>query len=532
VTIRFYDRDNEDRLLSIERCHFDAANGSVPRALSRIADLKEEFPSDSDVLYSEALIRCEYLGQGLFAGKLYQDAFARDPRKALAACNAAIYSTSREERVHWLEIAKRLLPTDQMLTAMEEIDRRASADRVPFWAVIRDEAIHSGEQGHHGNAAARLEIALQANVGDDLNERILRRARAEHLREQDRQTHRLAEGNAERPLACERLALQEALREITEMLRLDEYDPEAWNFKAAWCVMLERYQEANEAADRASALRPNGYAKPHHNRALALQAMGRYEEARTAVRNALHIATDTNDAGDIALAQGLLKAIDEEQSGITLEKLEPMLEDIVHKTMLLSEHEESRGGKEDPRANLEILAQGLLRRGKKLSDGSDLSFVPLMAELLTYVTPDTCFWVLSRVQELSPKTDEQCMHAVLYLVGHATGVVQLDAARLMALFLIVPKKSPLVRKTYRLAILEPLAAAGSPFTEIDQQVRCALAHFHPFLPSLVADQEPVGINGIERARRVLLPRLTGPVPKLRHKQRGFWRKVAEKFRLG
>ena len=67
--MRLIKKEKADKLDSIERCFFDAEHGWITLSLDRLDDLKNEFPSDPQVLYAEALIRKGFLGQGIKAEK-------------------------------------------------------------------------------------------------------------------------------------------------------------------------------------------------------------------------------------------------------------------------------------------------------------------------------------------------------------------------------------------------------------------------------------------------------------------------------
>ncbi|MBK9681528.1 MAG: hypothetical protein IPO69_22180 [Saprospiraceae bacterium] len=89
--MRFYKRTQQDKLDSAyNRSFIDAKQGRVYLALLRLQDLTEEFPEDAHVIYAEALLRMEFLGQGMIAQPLFKKAFQLENKLKEAACNATL----------------------------------------------------------------------------------------------------------------------------------------------------------------------------------------------------------------------------------------------------------------------------------------------------------------------------------------------------------------------------------------------------------------------------------------------------------
>jgi tetratricopeptide (TPR) repeat protein len=270
--------------------------------------------------------------------------------------------------------------------------------------------------------------------------------------------------------------------------------------------MLEEFEEAVQAAEHASELRPYGYAKPHQNRAIALYRLGRFQEARNALATAMEVAQGAGAWEDVQQLKALALDFDRVH---TLESLHAHLTLTLHRARHYSETEESRGGKMDSKENLETLVDGFLKRARHLVPLSTPKLVPLLAELLSYASPETCFWVNAFLARHSKELEEDFMHAALLLTGQAKGTLQQDAARLMVLFNLAVPEGDAMRWMYRLGVLEPKAAGAANFESADAALRLALRRIHPDLPTLVAVQPPVDASGIQRAKQVLLPRLNG-----------------------
>ena len=91
------------------------------------------------------------------------------------------------------------------------------------------------------------------------------------------------------------------------------------------------------------------------------------------------------------------------------------------------------------------------------------------------------------------KEFERCMSAAMFLVATESGVIERDAVRflLLVLFSWALKSPEFVREGYRLTILRVCRAASPPLSNVEAILRSEIARFHPELPGLICDQEPL-----------------------------------------
>ncbi len=116
-------------------------------------------------------------------------------------------------------------------------------------------------------------------------------------------------------------------------------------------------------------------------------------------------------------------------------------------------------------------------------------------------------------RELSPqdlKKFEQCMSAAMFLAASESGVIQRDAARFLVLVLFSwALKSPeFVRDGYRLTILRVCQAAGPPLLNLDTILRAEMLRFHPELPHLICDQEPLTAEERSQGQQIVAAHYT------------------------
>jgi hypothetical protein len=83
--LNFYNRTEEDKLSCINRCYFEADHGNIYDALERIKDLQQEFPDDPKVIFTEAQLREDFLGQGVAETARSCDSYGE--RRRARACH-------------------------------------------------------------------------------------------------------------------------------------------------------------------------------------------------------------------------------------------------------------------------------------------------------------------------------------------------------------------------------------------------------------------------------------------------------------
>ena len=128
--MKLYFRDNEDKKNTLNRCFFDAEHGWTSLSLGRLVDLHAEFPNDPQVEYAEALIRKDFLGQGIKAEELFVKAqrHSKDCSKTnetylFSIFNSAKYARSVDEYRRQERIARKLAPNDPDLGLFGQINQ-------------------------------------------------------------------------------------------------------------------------------------------------------------------------------------------------------------------------------------------------------------------------------------------------------------------------------------------------------------------------------------------------------------------------
>jgi tetratricopeptide (TPR) repeat protein len=465
---------------SIGRVHFDALHGRVPLALRRLADLARIFPEDSDLALAEGVVRLDYLGQGLAARELFEKTYHWDHKNAAGAKNATLAARSAEEFQEWAEIALAPTPQDQRFQEQVEMIREYLKDGRSFWEILLLRAGIAGQHSDFGTAAALVELAL-ISVGEmgAEHELVARRVRAKNLRELDKTAANRRLGLLEPLQPDERLALKDAVAEMTEVLRLDEYDPEMWNFKAAWCVLLQRFDEAEICADRALSLRPHGYPKPLVNKANSRLKQKKYGEALDLAEQALRVAQGTQYLSDIPLVQGIIKQATHPPEPLGSDNLSGFAGQFVRIAEAVSDEEIGGQGP------VYKLVNGVLLRLMDLE--SSLGAAAVMAELTADFSPETVSRILAGARNRDPDLFEVALLGLLYAAVQSQGALQRDAARVLALTTLRAGRVAAIRTWYRHLIQVP-AASHPELSPLFVLVLEELRRIHVALPDLIAHQ--------------------------------------------
>jgi tetratricopeptide (TPR) repeat protein len=492
-----YHRRPEMKQTILDLCFAEARQGHVDLALLRLEDLLQDFGRDSQILYEKALITWEFLGRGRETGDQFRQAYAADPCHAYAAQNASYLAEDAQAFREWVEIARMISPrhdpwVSRVPNILSELDQGAS-----YQELLIDAAHHHQEAKRFGKAAAAAELALLAGELPPDREANLRWGRAHSLRALDREAHQAQEARFEAFPPEERLTLQEAVRELERAQELDPYMPELRNLRAAWLILLGRYEEAVASTEAAIQLRPHLYAGPHINKAQALLNLGRIGEAQLAAQEALKQAQ----------ASGV--PVDLEQASFFVRKTQ---NPTVHQTRDYEQHIRS-WGRLSSREVTEVLSHrklSLSRYGREvlarfhslspLNQGAIL----LMAELLSGGDRDILAEVSKNIHKSETEVRQAMVSAALTLTVHTNGVLPRDAARFLVAVLLEDPELPAIRLAYRSLILAP-AAAGSPaWAWLPERMERELARLQPDLPGLIARQDPPDEVEKEQARRSIL----------------------------
>ena len=316
--MRLFNRDQADKINSLNRCYFDMEHGWISLALDRLADLNDEFPDDPEILYVEGDIRKRYLGQGLKAEALFLKAqsliinrTAKNENYFLATFNSAKCARNLEEYCRQESIVRKLAPNEPGLRLLDQINL-ALANGTVYADALRSIAVECQQHANYGNCAAFAEIALQAadhNLDEELG---LRSARFDALRQLDKAAAASRQIRGEVFAPNERLMLKEAMAEINIALSLDPNNHIHWNLKSAWHIFFREFSQALSAADKAIELCPEDYYKAKINKAIALAGLDRKDEAMTFIKAILdsleRLKNPTmNDKNDRELAESIIR---------------------------------------------------------------------------------------------------------------------------------------------------------------------------------------------------------------------------------
>ena len=501
--MRLYKRSKAiDLKDTIGLAQLDADFGRVRTALDRLADLADELGDDAMICYAEGLIRRDFLGQGFEAHRCFKRALELDPTHGLSACNATLGAPSEQKFRRFAEIACRLSPDDadgirESLGQFEDNN---------FANVACHQAFGYHEQKHFGSCAALLEISLTCQSADDSTEEAkMRRWRAESLRHLDRQAAAQSQTWGEALPGRERMALREAKAEIERALKLDEFDAEMWNLKAAWCIELGLHSEAVESADRAIALRPNGYPKPYRNKAVALKHQHKKDEALVVAERGRQEALSINSPSEIAGATSLIDEISNSTMDLSDESILSSIRQVC-KGMEVRTHHFAGVMK----CTVQDLYDSFVKRLAGFSSTASLEYVAPIGQLLAYVPTEAAFCILRRLagSEKTVRAYELCLEALCYAVIHSESVMQKDAARVAALLVCDETTISAMAFTWQSRFRGPAQMDPEGFGELQRSVETALGEINIHLP-ITLRFKPVMENFSDRIQQARPERIGG-----------------------
>jgi len=507
-TTRYYQRDRDDKINSINRCFTDAEQGRIELALLRIADLLEEFPNDASVLYARGLLQRDFLGSGLKARDDFENAFRAsslgEEVRGLAACNTATLARSYEESENWSAVALEILPKDRGMNSLRSAVSEAKSAEADYNATLVNFVVATPPEekaNRPGSAAAGLEAALTCRRAFRAEEEVdVRKHRAKFLRQLDQRAVATYQTLLENFPPEERLALKCAVEEMEQALALEDSDPELWNFHAAWCSLLRRDDEAIKSADKAIALRPHGYAKPWINKANALLHLNRFDEVRQCGKEAAHQAEAAGLDADLRQAQELASITRTGHEVPDKDAFTRWMKDFLKAAALTSKKEVSQKGWSGEYTEL---VNGFVKRTRPFGADWHPAYLRIIAQMLIYFSPETCYITLVEARAQNEAAYENTLNAFLYLIVNSSGALQRDATRLLCLMFLGTGSFGSARKMYRQAVLET-AAGSAEFRRLPEIVRKELARINPWFPKLVTDQEPVNEAEIAHACRTVL----------------------------
>jgi hypothetical protein len=529
-----YKLDQEDKINSINRCFFDAEHGWITLSLDRLTDLLKKFPEDAQVEYAEALIKKDFIGQGLKAQELFLKAqlHSRDKQKSnqnylFSTFNAAKYARNEEEFRKQCKIALSLAPKDSDSSFFEQITTMLD-DGVPYIDILSNTVADYQKHSKYGDCASFAELAL--NLGNlSLEDEIaLRKARMMSLRELDKaaEASRGARGEGFSPK--ERIALKDAIKELEIVISLDPYDHLLWNFKSAWFYLMDQCEDAIAAADKALSLCPIGYIKPRTNKSLCLQRIGRNDEAKQEAELAFKEANriGIEGKGDKELANSIIESLSVKPptDDYVLSFLAKRMNDSVQLTSRqeMAQWKGSSDGKE--------LLKGLIRRTSIIGKSWSMNYVRIMEELLIYFCPETVYISILKLSDSNEIAYEHCLHSVLYIAAFNENVLQRDACRFIIYMILGSIELDSIKKVYRKAILGSTIAGPDKFANLEKNIRKEIASFNLTLLKLIADQSPLTNQEIDFAKRITMARFIDGVSRDPHTiQKSFLRKFIDTY---
>jgi len=507
-----YTRHQGDEIrIWTDRAHWEAEHGRVKLAIARLQELADEFPQNPHVAYDQGLLWCHHVGNGhrareffLMAARMADEQNVKGTRW-FAARYLAILSSSPDEARSWVDIILSLAPRRHRDRKRYRLLMDDLNSGEPYGHLMWLHADKVSSDGEPGFAAAIAEIALELGKESPTFEVSVRRGRAEWLRmlDQKESQQRLPEIFP----SSDRLALQEAVAELERALQVDPHDAALWNFKAAWCELLGRHLESIEAADKAIALRPVGYPRPWINKAMALYSWERDEEALSCARKGLEVANATREEFPDAFSDATraIDTVSKPRQTPTLADFEPIMRHAVGVALKNADQLSPK------RLTTKFLGNGIRARIRVTKSDRAISYVPMMAQLLSDLGPEVAFSAVLTIAQNSIPDFALCMNAAMYLAADTDGVIQRDATRFIILnvFFHVASSVESVRNIYRTAIFVVCESAVPPLSRLDAFLRFELANFGAALPDLIANQESLTPGEEAGGMQVLLAHFTG-----------------------
>lgn len=328
----YYVYSDSDKLaIAYNRCFGDAENGRVWLALMRLDDLRKQFPDDPHLDYAEALIRIDYLGEGINAQKLCWKAFQSEPKLIEALFNSIKFAPDRNSFHERINISMRVMPNEQGILGLRGCENENRINGEPYWLYLKSILDPQLFEERPGEYASIVELIL--NEGKDeippIEYAKFVRVRGESLRKLDRKAENRMMFFGERFLPEDRLVLKKALNEFEQYIT-DPYfrNQETLNLCGVWSMLLGLQKNAIIYADEAIKAGGEDYIYPYRNKALALWEMGQHNESIKLDEETLIKA---EQAGDHVQVDEITKvlAIHRKNPPANLTEFRPMLEVVL-----------------------------------------------------------------------------------------------------------------------------------------------------------------------------------------------------------
>lgn len=497
--------------IAYKRCFADAENGRVWLALMRLEDLREQFPDDANVDYAEALIRIDYLGEGLKAGQLCWKASQSEPRLREALFNSVKYAPDRETFLNRISKVIISFPNEQGIVSLQAMELANHADGNLYWFYLRNLLDPELNEKRPGEYAAIIELILNDggdNIPPEEYAKLLR-IRGESLRKIDRNAENRLRFQGEQFLSDERIALATALKEFEENIT-DPYfrNMETLNLCSAWSMLLGFFDQSIKYADKAIELGGIEYLYPHRNKALSLWGTGKQKESLDLDQETLHKA---ETAGDEVQAEEIRKAIADHRKKLpeNLAEFRPAIEVVLGGAGDVAYQEITAG-----KSTLEGISSQFQIRLNKIGRRWTVAYVPLMSEMFAFFSPEAAhFIIVDAINKLPDNTKNEILDnismALRYLAAYGTAVVKHDSVRLIALQILGTLEANKMLKIYRQSILNlSVASLGSPLSMLSELVKKEMSRISFYLPFCIENQPVINNDELEIAHRLIHDRFT------------------------
>lgn len=505
-----YQKDQEDKINTLNRCFFDAEHGWLTLSLNRLEDLLKEFPDDPQIEYAEALIRKDFLGEGKKAEELFIKAQSHATEKhksnenyLFSTFNAVKYARTEEEFRKQFKTALSLDPEDRDISFLNQILNTLN-DGMHYSDILAGAVAEYQKHSKHGECASFAELALHSGNFSLGNELELRKARMASLRELDKAGEASRKARGEDFPPGERLALKEGLVEIEKALLLDPSDHLLWNFKSAWLYLMDECEDSIIAADTSLKLCPTAYLKPRTNKAICLLRLGKKEEAILEVKKVIREAENLGVEANVDKKLALKIQHDLAAEPINDCELLRIIAERVANSFQLTSHQEMNQWK-GVNDGIELL-KGLKRRVLIAGKSWDNQYIRIVEEMLVFFSPETAFVSVLKLSSSNPIEYGHCLNAVLFLAANRENVMKRDACRFLIFMILSVVEPEMIKKVYREVILGSTATGPDKFTNLERHILNEISRFNPVLLKLVTDQPPLTNKELEFARQVTMAR--------------------------
>ncbi|OPX57341.1 MAG: Tetratricopeptide repeat protein [Methanobacterium sp. PtaB.Bin024] len=499
--MRFYSKTQEEKIDCINRCFFETDHGYLFEAMERIKDLGQEF-HDSKVYYAEGVLRRDFLGQGNRARELFEKAYNLDNNHVFALHNILALSVNEDNFRKWAQ--KILNSSDNEDITREDIKKakywlNKLDSGLDYKEYLMERSIFDINHGNHGSGAATLEIVLtnyEQSLGTELP--MMRRTRAESLRTLDKELEGRRNISVQRIPPNERLVLQEAFYELEKAIQSDEYDPELWNLKSAWAILLGKPENAIDYAEKSIELGIQNYPKPYYNLALAYSKLKKFDESYKFAAKSVSEAKAADSGLDIKMAESFIKDLPRIETGFQTYNFELYTNLYMEDVRNFSEKFLTQWNLKEKK-----ISAFILNKLDKKSSTSD--YINVMAEVLSAFPPEIVFRVNLKIfDNKNVEIHEKCLISSLFIATYSTGIQRTDTTKFILMSILAAKNLNIIKSIYRELILAPSAASEGDFSKLNTIISSEINRLGQVgLNELITNQNPITSQEIVQAEKML-----------------------------